>query len=119
MAHLKEQGRKGPHLIVVPYVRPYAFHLPHADLLLWRSSSTLENWCREFQRFAPDIKFNTYYGAKDDRPALRQELLESMASKVDDGWEVLITTYNLAQGDDKDRKFFRRIAWDVGGMFMS
>ena len=76
----------------------------------------MENWCREFQRFAPDIRFNTYYGAKDDRPALRQELLESMASKVDDGWEVLITTYNLAQGDEKDRKFFRRIAWDVSDM---
>ncbi|EPT05043.1 hypothetical protein FOMPIDRAFT_136854 [Fomitopsis schrenkii] len=95
LAHLKEQGRKGPHLVVVP-------------------SSTLENWCREFQRFAPNIKFNTYYGAKDDRPALRQELLENMASKnVDDGWEVLITTYNLAQGDEKDRKFFRRVAWDA------
>ncbi|TFY58522.1 hypothetical protein EVJ58_g6371 [Rhodofomes roseus] len=94
MAHLKEQGRKGPHLVVVP-------------------SSTLENWCREFQRFAPDIKFHTYYGAKDDRPALRQELLDSMATKVDDGWEVLITTYTLAQGDEKDRKFFRRITWDA------
>ncbi|KAH9935479.1 P-loop containing nucleoside triphosphate hydrolase protein [Fomitopsis serialis] len=86
LTHLKEQGRKGPHLIVVP-------------------SSTLENWCREFQRFAPDIRFNTYYGAKDERPALRQELLDTMASKVDDGWEVLITTYNLAQGDEKDKKF--------------
>lgn len=29
------------------------------------------------------------------------------------GWEVLITTYNLAQGDDRDRKFFRKIQWDV------
>ncbi|KZT72068.1 hypothetical protein DAEQUDRAFT_664622 [Daedalea quercina L-15889] len=94
MAHLKEQGRKGPHLIVVP-------------------SSTLENWCREFQRFAPDIRVSTYYGAKDERPALRQDLLDTMAGKTDDGWEVLITTYNLAQGDEKDRKFFRRVSWDA------
>lgn len=41
-----------------------------------------------------------------------------MASKSDDGWEVLITTYNLAQGDEKDRKFFRRVAWDVGDMLV-
>jgi SWI/SNF-related matrix-associated actin-dependent regulator of chromatin subfamily A containing DEAD/H box 1 len=34
-------------------------------------------------------------------------------SKNDEGWEVLITTYNLAQGDDRDRKFFRRVEWDV------
>lgn len=103
--------------MVVPYVCAYSFHSLHADSPLGCSSSTLENWCREFQRFAPNIKFNTYYGAKDDRPALRQELLENMASKnVDDGWEVLITTYNLAQGDEKDRKFFRRVAWDVGDM---
>jgi len=53
------------------------------------------------------------YGAKDERPALRQELLDTVASKVDDGWEVLITTYNLAQGDEKDKKFFRRMTWDA------
>lgn len=38
-----------------------------------------------------------------------------MALEHKDGWEVLITTYNLAQGDEKDRKFFRRIPWDVRG----
>lgn len=44
---------------------------------------------------------------------LRQELLDTMCKKEEDGWEILITTYNLAQGDEKDRKFFRRIEWDV------
>lgn len=28
-------------------------------------------------------------------------------------WEVLITTYNLAVGDERDKKFFRKIAWNV------
>ncbi|CCM03584.1 uncharacterized protein FIBRA_05721 [Fibroporia radiculosa] len=93
-AHLKELGRKGPHLIVVP-------------------SSTLENWCREFDRFAPGITVATYYADKDKRPAMRQSLLDTQRSQTPDGWEVLITTYNLAQGDDKDRKFFRRITWDA------
>ncbi|KAF8893799.1 SNF2 family N-terminal domain-containing protein [Infundibulicybe gibba] len=94
-AFLKEQGKLGPHLIVVP-------------------SSTLENWCREFARFAPSISVQTYYAGKEERVGLRQTLLDSQRCKSSSGkgWEVLITTYNLAQGDDRDRKFFRRIDWD-------
>ncbi|RDB24951.1 ATP-dependent helicase fft2 [Hypsizygus marmoreus] len=94
-AYLKERGNKGPHLVVVP-------------------SSTLENWCREFARFAPSISVQTYYGLKDERIELRQTLLDTQRakSKTDEGWEVLITTYNLAQGDERDKKFFRRIDWD-------
>ena len=57
----------------------------------------------------------TYYAGKEERPILRQTLLETQrsTSKNGEGWEVLITTYNLAQGDDRDRKFFRRVEWDV------
>ncbi|EDQ99523.1 SNF2 family DNA-dependent ATPase [Laccaria bicolor S238N-H82] len=89
LASMKEQGNKGPHLIVVP-------------------SSTLENWCREFARFAPSISVQTYYAGKEERSMLRQTLTDTQRL----GWEVLITTYNLAQGDDRDRKFFRRIDWN-------
>ncbi|KAF8554163.1 hypothetical protein OG21DRAFT_1497199 [Imleria badia] len=93
-AHLKERGNIGPHLVVVP-------------------SSTLENWCREFARFAPSISIQTYYAGKEERPALRQTLIDTQRRPgKNDGWEVLITTYNLAQGDEKDRKFFRRVEWD-------
>ncbi|KAF8210334.1 SNF2 family DNA-dependent ATPase [Mycena galopus ATCC 62051] len=94
-AHLKAQGNKGPHLVVVP-------------------SSTLENWCREFARFAPTIAVQTYYAGKEERVELRQMLLDTQRCKSegDGGWEVLITTYNLAQGDDRDRKFFRKVKWD-------
>ncbi|KAK7053332.1 DNA-dependent ATPase fun30 [Paramarasmius palmivorus] len=93
-AYLKEKGNKGPHLVVVP-------------------SSTLENWCREFARFAPAVSVQTYYAGKEERVQLRQTLLDSIGQKRDDGkgWDVLITTYNLAQSDG-DRKFFRRIEWD-------
>ncbi|TCD69809.1 hypothetical protein EIP91_006122 [Steccherinum ochraceum] len=95
LAHLQEKGGKGPHLVVVP-------------------SSTLENWLREFRRFAPGISVQTYYAGKEDRPALRAHLRETQRSRGDeDGWEVLLSTYNLAQGDEYDRKFFRKINWDV------
>ncbi|KIL00695.1 hypothetical protein PAXRUDRAFT_821378 [Paxillus rubicundulus Ve08.2h10] len=94
-AHMKEQGNLGPHLVIVP-------------------SSTLENWCREFARFAPSISIQTYYAGKEERPALRQTLIDTQRrhSQNGIGWEVLVTTYNLAQGDEKDRKFFRRIEWE-------
>lgn len=79
------------------------------------SSSTLENWCREFARFAPSISVQTYYAGKEERPLLRQTLAETQRykSRTGEGWEVLITTYNLAQGDERDRKFFRKMEWDV------
>ncbi|KDQ57509.1 hypothetical protein JAAARDRAFT_130772 [Jaapia argillacea MUCL 33604] len=93
-AHLKQQGNKGPHLIVVP-------------------SSTLENWCREFARFAPSISVQTYYAGKEERPMLRQTLTDTQRRRTNDGWEVLVTTYNLAQGDERDRKFFRKIDWET------
>ncbi|KAJ7072728.1 SNF2 family DNA-dependent ATPase [Mycena amicta] len=92
-AHLKAQGNKGPHLIVVP-------------------SSTLENWCREFARFAPSIAIQTYYAGKEERSELRETLLDTQRCRSRDGWEVLITTYALVEGDERDRRFFRRIAWD-------
>ncbi|KAJ3533274.1 hypothetical protein NM688_g7306 [Phlebia brevispora] len=93
-AHLKEKGSAGPHLVVVP-------------------SSTLENWLREFKRFAPDIAVRAYYADKNNRSALRQELIETQRKHDEEGWEVLVTTYNLAQGDEKDRKFFRKMEWEA------
>ena len=76
-------------------------------------SSTLENWIREFKRFAPDINVAAYYADKNERPLMRQRLIETQRRSVEDGWEVLVTTYNLAQGDEKDRKFFRKMDWEV------
>ncbi|KAJ7579101.1 SNF2 family N-terminal domain-containing protein [Mycena floridula] len=90
-AYLKEKGNNGPHLVVVP-------------------SSTLENWLREFDRFAPTLNVRSYYGSKDARVDLREDLLQTRGDKNSGGWDVLVTTYNLAQGES-DRKFFRRIEW--------
>lgn len=83
------------------------------SLIPSRRSSTLENWCREFERFVPSISIQTYYADKDDRPLLRETLLETRLGKGRQPWEVLITTYNLAVGDERDRKFFRKIDWNV------
>lgn len=110
LALLKQRGIKGPHLIVVPWVRSVSVTISTSP----RSrSSTLENWCREFERFAPSISVQTYYAGKEERPMLRQTLFDTTRTRIRDGWEVLVTTYALAQGDERDRKFFKKIPWEV------
>ncbi|KZO95630.1 hypothetical protein CALVIDRAFT_578074, partial [Calocera viscosa TUFC12733] len=83
-ALLKQKGIHGRHLVVVP-------------------SSTLENWLREFRRFAPSLNVQSYYGSQAERQMRRAELRPEDAD-----WDVLITTYNLAQGAEADRKFFSK-----------
>ncbi|GME86716.1 unnamed protein product [[Candida] boidinii] len=88
LAHLKEYQNQGPHLIVVP-------------------SSTLENWLREFNKFAPTLNVRPYYGSQDARVELRAEL------ENDDTYDVLVTTYNLAAGNKYDQAFLRSRSFNV------
>lgn len=95
LSHLKEKKYPGPHLIVVP-------------------SSTLENWLREFEKFAPTIDVVPYYGSLDDREELRSVL-------IDEEFDVMITTYNLATVGKLDQPFLRSfhfncIVYDEGHM---
>lgn len=66
------------------------------------SSSTLENWAREFANFCPDIDVQTYYGTQAERRELADNLLD------DDEVEVVLTTYAIAAGTNKDDKRFLR-----------
>ncbi|EJD02713.1 uncharacterized protein FOMMEDRAFT_122741 [Fomitiporia mediterranea MF3/22] len=95
-AQLKEEGCLGPHLIVVP-------------------ASTLENWCREFERFAPSISIEAYYGKQDERRAIRGKLFRTQPGNNDMKVftrEVLITTYSLAVGKE-DKAFLKKIPWNT------
>ncbi|CAE6413255.1 unnamed protein product [Rhizoctonia solani] len=95
---------KGVHLVVVP-------------------SSTLENWAREFAKFAPSIRVATYYGNQKDRAGFRDDYKRAVRraermgvdkDDVDPGWDVLITTYQLAQGAEADRKFLSKsVKWET------
>lgn len=60
----------GPHLVVVP-------------------KSTLQNWAREFAKWAPDFNVATLGGTKDER----QETIQSRLITMD--FEVCITTYEI------------------------
>ena len=79
LAHLKEMGEEGPHLIVVP-------------------SSTLENWRKELELWALDIKIITYWGAQDERRHLRLQLVQDELE-----YDVILTTYNMVISSPEDR----------------
>ncbi|KAG5363057.1 SWI/SNF-related matrix-associated actin-dependent regulator of chromatin subfamily A containing DEAD/H box 1 [Yarrowia sp. B02] len=89
MALLKEQGEhEGPHLVVVP-------------------SSTLENWLREFQKFAPSLVVEPYYGSQNERAEMREALLNP-----ENKYDVIVTTYNLACGTKFDVSFLKSIKFN-------
>ncbi|XP_029916494.1 SWI/SNF-related matrix-associated actin-dependent regulator of chromatin subfamily A containing DEAD/H box 1A isoform X3 [Myripristis murdjan] len=85
LAQLYEDGITGPHLITVP-------------------SSTLDNWVRELKLWCPSLAVLVYYGSVEDRRYLRHEILNQEVE-----FNVIVTTYNLAIGNDNDRSLFRKL----------
>lgn len=85
LAQLYQNGIEGPHLITVP-------------------ASTLDNWVREMKLWCPNLKVLVYYGSIEDRRYLRHDILNG-----DVDFNVIVTTYNLAIGNDSDRSLFRKL----------
>jgi SWI/SNF-related matrix-associated actin-dependent regulator 1 of chromatin subfamily A len=87
LSHLKEQGTSGgqPTLIVVP-------------------GSTLENWCREIQRFSETLNFTPYYGSQAQRYEHQDTILQNISQGECD---VIITTYDLTFRKE-DNSFLRK-----------
>ncbi|KAF1833280.1 helicase SWR1 [Decorospora gaudefroyi] len=73
LSHLKEQGTGKPALIVVP-------------------GSTLENWCREFERFSKTVNFTPYYGSQAERFSHQESIKQNIRQG---GCDVIITTILL------------------------
>jgi SWI/SNF-related matrix-associated actin-dependent regulator 1 of chromatin subfamily A len=85
LSHLKQEGVGKPALIVVP-------------------GSTLENWCREFERFSKTINFTPYYGSQAERFSHQDSILQNIRQGTCD---VIITTYDLTFRKD-DHIFLRK-----------
>lgn len=85
LSHLWEKEVPGPHLIVVP-------------------GSTLENWLREFENFAPELKKHVepYYGLQAARYEQQAAILDNLSDIY-----VIVTTYDLAF-KPADNKFLRQ-----------
>uniref|UniRef100_A0A1A8CMH2 DNA helicase n=1 Tax=Nothobranchius kadleci TaxID=1051664 RepID=A0A1A8CMH2_NOTKA len=85
LAQLYENGIQGPHLITVP-------------------SSTLDNWVRELKLWCPSLEVLIYYGSVEERRYLKHDILSGEIS-----FNVIVTTYSLAIGNDSDRSLFRKL----------
>ncbi|KAI1900229.1 hypothetical protein AGOR_G00047850 [Albula goreensis] len=85
LAYLHQEGNDGPHLITVP-------------------SSTLDNWVRELKLWCPSLKVLVYYGSAEDRRYLRHDILNKEVE-----FNIIVTTYNMAIGNESDRSLFRKL----------
>lgn len=92
LASLKEKGIQNRHLVVVP-------------------SSTLGNWLREFEKFCPSLRVESYSGTQSERINKRYYLMDT-------DFDVLVTTYQLASGSRDDRSFLRKQRFDVSLCFL-
>ncbi|XP_043225767.1 SWI/SNF-related matrix-associated actin-dependent regulator of chromatin subfamily A containing DEAD/H box 1 homolog [Amphibalanus amphitrite] len=84
LAYLQQQSPSWKYLVVVP-------------------SSTLDNWLRELSVWCPSLIAVEYRGSMENRRQTRQEALQ------DDGWHVMVTTYNIVASAPEDRVFFKNL----------
>merc|ERR550519_1521320 len=85
LAHLKERGDGGPHLIIVP-------------------SSTMENWRKEFELWAPEVKVITYWGSQEERKHFRMQIVQDEME-----YDIILTTYNMVISSAEDRVLFKKM----------
>ncbi|KAJ1880340.1 putative ATPase [Coemansia sp. RSA 1722] len=85
LSFLRERRVWGPFLVLCPL-------------------STLSNWVSEFYRFAPTTPVLSYHGTPDERRDLRKRHL----GRLDPGFPVVVTTYEIAM---KDKQALQRFAW--------
>jgi SWI/SNF-related matrix-associated actin-dependent regulator 1 of chromatin subfamily A len=80
-------------------------------------ASTLENWAREFQKFAGDnVRVQTYYGPQAERREHAEDMLAADEGEID----VVITTYQIATGSSKDdKRFLKKMAFEVRSLLPS
>ena len=79
----------GPHLIVVP-------------------KSTLSNWIKELQRWAPTLKTIKFHGTKEEREKIAREDLQPGQRDEHRTWNVCVTTYEIC---NLDKNVINKFAW--------
>jgi len=85
-AHLWTMGVNGPFLVVAPL-------------------STIGNWVREVQQWAPELPVVKYHGSKPEREEIRRR---SLGKRKEGGYPIVVTSYEIAM---KDRKYLQRFLW--------
>ena len=97
-SHLVEMGVPGPFLVVAPL-------------------STIANWVREFNKFAPQMPVVLYHGNAKEREAIRNKRMREIHDLAEEdvglpgGRKVrntFITSYEIAMND---QPHFRKVRW--------
>ena len=98
LGNIAEQWKAFPVLIVVP-------------------NSTITNWVREFERWAPRLRTVPFYGEKNSRDVIKQfELFHESPRQgfTDTKFHVLITTYeSIINVKDFAPVFKNQPRWEV------
>jgi SWI/SNF-related matrix-associated actin-dependent regulator of chromatin subfamily A member 5 len=90
LAYMYEHlGIRGPHIILVP-------------------KSTLSNWMNEIARWCPTLRAIRFHGTKDERARLVEEELRPGAKDSERDWDVLVTTYEVA---NMEKRALQKFAW--------
>lgn len=103
-------ARHAPSLLVCAVYTPETASVPGAGktkpALVVVPTSTIENWCREVQRFSslPVVK---YYGSKAERQQMQADFSRPSTRKPG---TVVVTSYAVAM---RDAAALTRVAWQV------
>lgn len=79
-------------------------------------NSTITNWVREFERWAPDLRVVPYYGEKKARDIIRKfELVHKnyLPTNTPAKFHILVTTYEGITGKDFTTVFKNQPRWEV------
>ncbi|MCO5613710.1 hypothetical protein L7F22_067988 [Adiantum nelumboides] len=87
--HITFSCKVRPHLVVVP-------------------SSVITNWMREFETFGTKLSVFKYHGSQSERIQQQHELKDAR-----DDYDVIITTYEMASGAERDHKFLRKYDFET------
>lgn len=79
-------------------------------------NSTITNWVREFERWAPNLRVVPFYGEKSARDVIKNyELFHSPApdGHLKTKFHVLVTTYEAITGSKEVSIFKGQPRWEV------
>ena len=79
-------------------------------------NSTITNWVREFERWAPNLRVCPFYGEARARDIIKQYELyhwDSIRGTTGAKYHVLVTTYETITGKDFTTVFKKSPRWEM------
>ena len=93
---LADEMGLGKTLQAIIFLRKLIAEKPDAKILIVSTTSLVYNWEKEFQKFAPELK----YIAVAESKKKRQEIMQNF-----DNYNIFITTYGLVRNDNDEYEY--------------